>query len=96
MVLTSSQLTVLKADIIADPALNVFPNNSDGAFAIAVVYNLVASPAFWVWRSSVSRDELVGATSVDGTVFNWTGSGYITRAVGERDAFGAIFDANGN
>lgn len=54
MSLTSAQLATLKADIAANSDLNVFPNTADGAVAIANLYNLLASPAFWVWNTSVS------------------------------------------
>lgn len=93
--MTPAQNIALKADILADPVLTAQPNDSDGAFAIAAAYNLNASPDFWVWRTSVSREELTNSTSIDGTVFNWTGAGYITRAQGEREAFQQIFDAEG-
>lgn len=91
--LTSAQLTTLKTDIATN-----FPgtaNTPDGDFSLATSYNTVASPDFWVWRTSVSRDEAVGSTSVDGTVFSFVGTGYITRAQGERDAFVALFSSAG-
>lgn len=103
---TPAQLTTLAADIAANAAVisggqfngtavqNV-PHTSDGAFAVAAWYNLAASPDFWVWRFTVSKDEYVGSTSVDGTTFSWVGAGYITRSQGERDAFIALFDAKG-
>ena len=94
MSLTTAQLATLKADILADGTLNAFPANSDGAFAIAAAYALTAVPDFWVWRSAVSMDEITTKTSVDGTVFAWTGTGFITRAQGERDAWTAIFGTN--
>lgn len=50
MALTPAQLATLKADILADGALNAFPNNSDGAFEIAKAYNAVAAPDYFVWR----------------------------------------------
>jgi hypothetical protein len=93
--LTSAQLATLKSTIAADPTLAALPNNADGNTAIATAFNLVAAPDFWVWRSSVTKDELVGSTSVDGTTFSWTGTGYITRTQGERDAFNAIFNSSG-
>lgn len=93
--LTPAQLTTLKNAISADPVLNAFPTNADGSSAIAAAMNLAASPDFWVWRKSVTKDELVGSTSVDGTAFSWTGAGYITRSQGERDAFNAIFNSAG-
>jgi hypothetical protein len=109
--LTTAQLQTLKADIAANnntipagqpwsgsfagTAVKLVPNTGDGNAAVAGWYNLTAATDFWVWRSSVSKDELVGSTSVDGTVFSWTGAGYITRAQGERDAFTAIFSSAG-
>jgi hypothetical protein len=72
--LTAAQLAILRADIQADATLNAFPNNSDGAFAIAAAYNLPASPAFTVWKSNVTigqigdkinASELAGLTSLN-------------------------------
>lgn len=93
--MTPAQLTTLKNAIAADSVLAALPNNGDGNAAIAAAFNVVAAPDFWVWRTSVTKDELVGSTSVDGTTFSWTGTGYITRAQGERDAFNAIFNSSG-
>jgi len=56
--LTTAQLATLKADILADPALNAQPNNSDGNSAIAAAYNLTAAPTFVVWRSSVQQETI--------------------------------------
>ena len=76
MALSSGQLATLKAAIIADATLNAQPNNSDGAFAIAAAMNLSASPAFTVWKTSVSiRDvgdkingtELAGLSNLNTT-----------------------------
>jgi len=58
MALTSEQLTTLAADILADPVLNAFPQTPDGADAIAKLYNLNATPDFYVWKTSVSTDEV--------------------------------------
>jgi hypothetical protein len=70
MPLTTAQLQALKADIAADPALADLPRNSDNAFLIADAYNLIASPAFTVWRTSVSIAEIMSNgfrwTDVDG------------------------------
>lgn len=95
LALTGPQLTTLKNDILADSTLNSQPNNDDGNFAIAAAYNLTASPDFWVWRTAVSKDEFLESTSVDGTTFNFTGAGYITRSQGERDAWNALFSSTG-
>ena len=95
MALTPQQQATLKADIIANGDLNSQPNNSDGAFEIARLYNLLASPDYWVWRTSVSKAELVQTTSVDGTTFSWVGTGFITRSQGERDAWRELFNDQG-
>jgi hypothetical protein len=93
--LTPSQLDTLKAAILADPALAEIPQTDGGAQEIANALNLNASPDFWVWRTRVSKDEYFQTTSADGTVFAFTGAGYITRSQGERDAWNALFDAAG-
>lgn len=56
--LTPAQATALAADIQADPILAAFPNDPDGAFAIAAAYNLKAVPDFFVWRSDVTTEEI--------------------------------------
>lgn len=76
MALTPAQLATMKADIIATPAFNSQPNNSDGAFAIAAAYNLPASPNFTVWKTNVAINdvgqkfngtELAGLTTANNT-----------------------------
>ena len=66
MALTTQQKQTLKAAIDADPALSSLPNNSDGAFAIAAILNLTATPDYVVWRTEVSGDEIM----LNG--FDWT------------------------
>jgi hypothetical protein len=58
MALSPAQLAALKADIIADGALNAIPNSSDGNYAIAAAYNLDAAPVFTVWRSTTPADDV--------------------------------------
>ena len=93
--LTAAQSAVLKADILIDPAFLAVPQGTDGAYEIAAAYNLLALPDFWVWRTVVSKSELVQSVSVDGTTFNWTGAGFITRSQGERDAWRELFGDRG-
>jgi hypothetical protein len=93
--LTPQQLSTLKADIISDGSLNAQPNSPDGNTAIAAAYNANASPDYWVWRTKVDKDEFMQGAGPDGTTFNWTGAGYITRSVGERDAWRELFGVNG-
>lgn len=76
--LTAAQLLTLKVDIAADPILAAQPNNSDGAFAIAAAYNLLAVPNFIVWRTAILTSDCKKATT-------WTE--YIGRSQGERDAW---------
>jgi hypothetical protein len=90
--LTPAQSATLKADILADSALAAQPMNADGHFAIAAAYNLAASPAFWVWRSLVPKGDFVNNVGPDGTTFNWTGNGFITRSVGEQTAWREVFN----
>lgn len=81
-----SQLDELKTILLADHA------GQDDETA-ANNLNAPASPDFWVWRTSVSKDELTNSTSVDGTTFSWTGAGFITRSQGERDAWRELFNS---
>lgn len=92
MALSPSQLVTLKAHIDASSDLNEFPNNADGNFEVAKLLNLPASPDYWVWRTLVTKVEYTQSTSQDGTTFNWTGSGFIGRSQGERDAWRELFN----
>lgn len=77
--LTTAQLATLKADILVN-----FPsvaNNDDGHFAIAAAYNLLASPAWTVWKTSLETKAVFDA-------LEWTA--FIARSTGERDAFGLM------
>lgn len=76
MALTTAQLALLKADILA--AFPGVPNTDDQNFAIADAYNLLASPAFIVWKSTLETKAVFDA-------LEWTT--FIGRSVGERDAF---------
>jgi hypothetical protein len=59
MALTTQQKATLKAYILADPTLNAFPANSDGAYEIAARLNVAASPEFIVWKTNVNPDEIM-------------------------------------
>lgn len=93
MALTPNQIALLKADILADPTLNAFPNNSDGAAAIADIYNLVATPDFWVWRTNLPQAEVVGTISTSGTAFSWPQ--FIARTVQEQAGWREMFADGG-
>ena len=55
MALTPEQYQTLNAAIVADPVLNAYPNSSDGNYDMCQQkLNVVASPAFIVWKGNVS------------------------------------------
>lgn len=83
--LTTAQLLVLKTDIMADGALSGLAHTPDNADLIAQLYNQVASPAFWVWRTSVPVQEILETTTGDGTSWSWVI--YIGRSQAERDGW---------
>jgi hypothetical protein len=90
--LTQAQKTAFKNAISGDPAIAscLFVNNFQ---CIADYYNQQSSPDWWVYKTRLSRTEVVQETSVDGTVFNWTGAGFITRSQGERDAWRELWNS---
>lgn len=94
--LTNAQLLALKAVIQADSTLNGKPDNNDGNAEIADALDVDASPDFWIWRTAVSEAEYTQTTSVDGTTFNWTGSGFIGRTAGELTAWRELFGMTGS
>lgn len=69
--LTFEQRQTLKAAIQAAPAANKMyvDGNLQG---LADFYNAVASPAWKVWRTSVSRAEIYNQTSDEATNWSWT------------------------
>jgi hypothetical protein len=91
MPLTPAQLQTLKTNILATPEANALYQNGD-LDALAAFYNAPASPVFWAWRTRVTKSELVTSVGPDGTTFNWTGNGFITRAVGELTAWQELFN----
>lgn len=57
--MTPEQLTILKNYITANPVLNAYPMDGDGLNAVADALNAASNPAFYVWKSSVSVDEIM-------------------------------------
>ena len=57
MALTPGQLQTLKTDILADPVLSQWAATGRMAQEIADAYNLPATPAWTVWRTSVTAVE---------------------------------------
>jgi hypothetical protein len=58
---------------------------------IADAMNAINSPDFWVWRTKVTKEEITGMVSIDGTSFTWTGNGFIGRTVQELLAWQELF-----
>ena len=92
MPLTSAQQVVVKADILASPDLAAQPNTPDGNFAIADLYNALAVPPFWVWRTTVGIIDIYSVTTTDATAWNWTT--YIGRSAQERDCWREVSSAS--
>jgi hypothetical protein len=57
--MTPAQLQTLKTAINANPTWASLPMTSGGALVIAEAMNMEASPAFTVWKTSVSIDEIM-------------------------------------
>lgn len=57
--LTTAQLVTLRAHIDASADLNSLPNTGDGNYELARRLNLPSDPAYIVWRSLVSWDEIM-------------------------------------
>ncbi len=95
---TSAQLDTLKADLTANQTQAFLdfksdPDNTTKANVVAGIYNGIASPDFWVWRTMVTQADVVGTTTADGTTWSWTT--YISRSQGERDGWREMFADGG-
>lgn len=95
MPLTAAQLQTLRTYIDSVPELAARPNTPDDAFAIADYVNTIETPDYWVWRTKVRKNEYTQEVSADGTTFAWTGTGFIGRSQGERDAWRELFNGGG-
>lgn len=102
MALSQAQLVMLRNDITVTHAAVVYQGQTLLAWwdvgddtTLAHFYQEVASPDWWVWRTSITKNALVTEVGPDGTTFNWTGAGFITRSQGERDAWRELFSSDG-
>lgn len=87
--LDGGQLAILKAHISASSDLNSQPNNTDGDYEIARLLNLSASPAYIVWRTNVSREEIYNLTSAEATTWSW--QFYKNQSVTEQNSWTQMF-----
>lgn len=94
--LTPAQLVTLKAFINTNPAWVALPLTNAAGQMIADELNALASPAFVVERTVLTKHEIITGTSSGGTTFAWAGAAYITRSQGERDAFREMFNSTGS
>lgn len=90
MSLTISQQATLKTFIEANPTWMAYLHTADGAYQIAIDLKADANPDFWVWKTSLSEEEITGETSVDATVWDWGAYKGLTAA--ERDAHNRLFN----
>lgn len=91
MPLSPTQQTQFKTDVLADPALAALPPNSDSAFEIARVYNLMATPDFYVWKTILAKHEVVSQTSPEATNFSYPA--LIARSAGEQFGWQEVWNS---
>lgn len=88
-VLTDAQYDVLKTDITVTNQVEFQPLvDALDDQAIADKYNLLASPAYWVWRTSLPEKEIYEATADGGGTWNWTT--FKGQTVQERDSWNTM------
>lgn len=91
--LSNAQLLAFKSAIQADaPSMTCIQQGN--LQCVADLFN--TSSSVIVWRTVLSRHEILTGTSESGTTFTWAGGAYITRSQGERDAFREMFNSTGN
>lgn len=78
MALTTAQNALIKSAILADPQMSTAIAGDDGAYFIASLFNLKATPDFIVWRTDIPTQDIKKAVV-------WTE--YIGRSPGEQGAF---------
>ena len=89
---TTAQKATFRSDIQAQSQVGqplqvaVAAGNFD---AVGAFYNATATPAFWVWRSTVSRADVYNSTS--DLPSNWSWPTYKAQAVTEQNAWTQMF-----
>lgn len=92
----ASLYPALKAAILAETNPTFVALRQAGSTGLMAEWlNAATSPAYYVKRTSLSRHEILTATSDDSTNFSWAAGAYITRSQGERDAFREMFNSTG-
>lgn len=73
--LTTQQAAAIKAHILASPDLDALPNTADGAFAIADLLNLPASPNHFIWAPESTTVNTIMSNGFVWTFVNSLGVG---------------------
>lgn len=80
MALTSAQNTIVANDIATNPIFAAIPHTADGTYAVAAIYNQLASPDFIVWATNANVNDIYNAidftkyTPVDAAAENLIGA----------------------
>lgn len=90
MPLTAAQNLAIKNDILASPDLNAVPATYDGAYALADLYNAVAVPDFFVWKTRLHEQEITSLKSSENTTWSWPT--FIGRSVSEQNGWERMFN----
>lgn len=92
MALTPEQLPTLKAAILAETDPVFVEYRQQGATgAMGEWFNAEASPAYWVWRTALSKRSVTSELSPDGTSFSWTS--LISRSAGEQFVWAQVWNS---
>jgi hypothetical protein len=57
--LTQEQRTTLINYITSDPIFSGIPQSADGAYQVRDLLSVENNPAFWVWKTRVTQDEIM-------------------------------------
>lgn len=90
MPLSPAQNLAIKADILALPELNIFPNTDGGAWEIKELYNRLAVPDFFVWKTYLREIDITGMVSPEGTTWSWPA--FIARSLAEHTGWARMFN----
>jgi len=93
--LNPTQIATLRTLVLGESSLAQARNDGNDQ-VITDWLNASSTPAFYVYKSVLTRHSILTETSPDGTVFGWVGALYITRNQGERDAFREMFNSTGS
>lgn len=85
---TEAQRQLLKSHILNTPALNAFVTSGDYE-GLAKALNALSTPAFWAYKTSVTKEDFCCQVGPDGSLFNW--SVYIARSLQELKAWDEQF-----